>query len=354
MTNLAPTIEVSGRVIGQDHPPFVIAELSACHNGSLENALTLVELAKSSGADAIKIQTYRPDTITIDCDAPEFRITEGSWAGTTLYDLYEKAHTPWEWHAQLFERAAALDIPIFSSPFDHTAVDFLTDLGVPAFKVASFELVDLPLIAKIASTRKPMIMSTGMASLQEIEEAVSCATSNGATEIALLHCVSGYPAPAEDYQLKTIEDLRQRFGIPVGLSDHSTSSTAAIGAVSLGARLLEKHLTLDRNGGGPDDHFAIEPDEFNELCQAVRQSFLALGSVHYGAVDSEKDMVPYRRSLYVVRDIASGEPLTEENIRSIRPGNGLPPKHLNDILGRRASCDLTRGTALSWNMITEE
>lgn len=344
-------ISIAGRRIGLECPPYVIAELSACHNGELENALKLIELAKWAGADAVKIQTYRPDTITLDSKRPEFKINGGLWDGQYLYQLYESAHTPWEWHQDLFDKAAAVGITLFSSPFDNTAVDLLESLGAPAYKIASFELIDLPLIARVAQTGKPMLMSNGMASLPEIEEAIECAQANGATEIILLHCVSGYPAPVADYNLKTIPDLAARTGLPVGLSDHSIGAVAAISAISQGACVIEKHFTLDRSAGGPDDSFAIEPEELAALCENVGLAASALGDIHYGAVGSECGNLQFRRSLFVIQDVKAGEELTHENVRSIRPGNGLLPKHLFQVLGRRAAKNLTAGTPLEWELM---
>lgn len=345
-------IRIAGRAIGPGCPPYVIAELSACHNGQLENALKLIELAKLAGADAVKIQTYRPDTITMNSKRPEFKVNGGLWDGQYLYQLYESAHTPWEWHQDLFDKAAEVGITLFSSPFDNTAVDLLESLNAPAYKIASFELIDLPLIARVAQTGKPMLMSNGMASLQEVDDAIECAQSNGAGEIVLLHCVSGYPAPSKDYNLKTIPDLAAHTGLPVGLSDHSIGNITSICAVSLGACLIEKHFTLDRNAGGPDDSFAIEPEELSTLCKDVSSAADAMGHVHYGPVESETSNLLFRRSLFVTQDIKAGEEITNENVRSIRPGHGLLPKHLPAVLGRRAAKDLSAGTPLEWDAMS--
>jgi N-acetylneuraminate synthase len=348
------SIHLAGRAIGPGHPPYVVAEISANHNGVLADALKIIELAKQAGADAVKIQTYRPDTITIDCDKPEFQIQGGLWDGHSLYELYLKAHTPWDWHGELFAKARDVGITMFSSPFDHTAVELLEELHAPAYKIASFEMIDLPLIARVAGTGKPIIISTGMGSRQEIAEAIDCARDNGAQEIAILHCVSGYPAPAEDYNLKMIADMMQQFGVPVGISDHTLDNVTAIGAVALGACLIEKHLTLDQTRGGPDDSFSIEPDALAALCRDARTVWQASGAVRYGPAESEKGNVAFRRSLYVVGDIEAGEIFDETNIRSIRPGYGLPPKSLPQVLGKRAARRLERGTALRWDYVEPE
>lgn len=347
-----PSITIAGRRIGVEVPPYVIAELSANHNGKLETALKIIQEAKVAGADAVKLQTYRPDTITLNCDSEDFRIHGGLWDGRTLYDLYEEAHMPWEWHAPLFEHARKLGITIFSSPFDRTAVDLLEDLNAPAYKIASFEAVDLPLIKYVASTGKPMIISTGMADLEEIQEAIDAAREGGCMELAILHCVSGYPAPAGDYNLRTIPDMIQRVGLVTGLSDHTLDNTTAITSVALGSSIIEKHFTLDRHGGGPDDSFSLEPQDLAALCRDVRTAWEALGRVDYGRKLSELGNVRFRRSLYIVEDVQAGEVLSHKNLRSIRPGFGVAPKHLDAFIGKKASRLIKRGTPVSWDMIS--
>lgn len=344
---------INGRPIGAEHPPYVIAEMSANHNGNIQTAYRIIEEAKKAGADAIKMQTYRPDTITIDSNLPDFRIEGGLWAGRTLYELYEWAQTPWEWHALLFDYARQLGITIFSSPFDATAVDLLEHLNAPAYKIASFEAIDLGLIKYVASTGKPMIISTGMADADEIQEAIDAARAGGCKDLALLHCVSGYPAPAEDYNLKTIPDMIERFGLIMGLSDHTLDNTTAIASVVLGASIIEKHFTLNRQGGGPDDSFSLEPADLAELCRSAHTAWSALGRVDYSRKSSEIGNVLFRRSLYIVQDVREGESLTQENIRSIRPGYGVAPKHLETFIGAGVNRDIKRGTPASWDMISE-
>lgn len=346
-----PSIAIAGRRIAIDARPYVIAELSANHNGKLETALRIIDAAKAAGASAVKLQTYRPDTITLSSDAEQFKIRGGLWDGRTLYDLYEEAHMPWDWHAALFEHARKRDITIFSSPFDTTAVDLLESLGAPAYKIASFEAVDLALIRYVASTGKPMIISTGMADVDEIGEAVEAARSGGSREIALLHCVSGYPAPAADYNLHTLTDMRKRFGVVVGLSDHTLDNATAVASIALGAAIVEKHFTLDRSGGGPDDSFSLEPSELQALCRDSRTAWEALGRVDYGRKTSEEANVKFRRSLYFVKALKAGETVTADCVRSVRPGYGLAPKFLEQVVGRVVGKDVDYATPVSWDLL---
>ncbi len=346
-----PQIEIAGRPIGPDHSPYVIAELSANHNGKLETALRIIEEAKKAGADAVKLQTYKPDTITLNCDSEDFKIRGGLWDGRTLYELYEEAHMPWDWHKPLFDRARQLGITIFSSPFDNTAIDLLEDLNAPAYKIASFEAVDLPLIKYAASTGKPMIISTGMADAQEIQEAIDAAREGGCKQLAVLHCVSGYPAPAEDYNLRTIPDMIERFGLVTGLSDHTLDNTTAITSVAMGASVIEKHFTLDRSGGGPDDSFSLEPDELAALCQGAKTAWSALGRVDYGRKSSEQGNAKFRRSLYFVKDMKAGEVITADCVRSVRPGYGLAPKYLNALLGIKIQHDVANHSAVAQHIL---
>ncbi|WP_313523315.1 pseudaminic acid synthase [Stutzerimonas kunmingensis] len=346
MTNI-PCISIAGRRIASDVPPYIIAELSANHNGRLETALKIIDEAKKAGADAVKLQTYTADTITLNCDSEEFQIHGGLWDGKTLYQLYQEAHMPWEWHKPLFEHARNLGITIFSSPFDNTAVDLLEDLNAPAYKIASFEAVDLPLIKYVASTGKPMIISTGMADAEEIQEAIDAAHEGGCKELAILHCVSGYPAPAEDYNLRTIPDMMHRFGLVTGLSDHTLNNTTAIASVVLGASIIEKHFTLDRSGGGPDDSFSLEPAELAALCRDSKTAWAALGKVDYGRKSSEVGNAKFRRSLYFVKNGKVGDVITADMVRSVRPGFGLPPKMLGQVIGKSLSLDTRYGMPVS-------
>lgn len=342
---------IADRPIGPDSPPFVIAELSANHNGSLDRALDIMTAASEAGADAVKLQTYTADSLTIDHDGPGFTIEGGLWGGYTLHALYEEAHTPWDWHEALFARGRELGLIVFSSPFDASAVDFLEDLGAPAHKIASFELIDLPLIRKVATTGKPMIISTGMASLADIDAAVTAARESGAGDIALLHCTSGYPTPADEADLRTIPHLADAFGLVTGLSDHTPGVGAPVAAVALGAAIIEKHFTLDRADGGPDAAFSLEPAEFRMLCDSVRLGWEALGGVRYERTAAEAGSVQFRRSLYIVADMAAGDVLTAENLRSIRPGFGLPPKYIDVLLGKRVNRAIARGTPMTWDLI---
>jgi N-acetylneuraminate synthase len=344
-------ISIAGRRIGPDHPPYVICELSGNHNGELARALRMMEVAKATGADAVKLQTYTADTITLDHDGDQFRIKGGLWDGQRLYDLYREASTPWDWHEALFAKGRELGITVFSSPFDKTAVDLLEGLGAPAYKVASFEVVDLPLVEYIASKKKPMIISTGLANLGEIQEVINTARKGGADGLVVLHCISAYPAPMEDANLRTIPNLAETFGVISGLSDHTMGTAASVTAVALGGSVIEKHFTLARADGGPDSAFSLEPAEFTRLVEDCKGAWAALGAIRYDLKGSEAGNIVYRRSLYVTADVKAGEALTEANVRSIRPGYGLPPKHLPKVLGRRASRDLARGEPFAWSMV---
>lgn len=342
---------IGGRKIGLNFPPYVIAEMSANHNGRLEAAIRIMDEAKKAGADAVKIQTYRADTITLKSDRSDFQIKDGLWAGRSLYELYEWAHTPWEWHATLFEHARKIGITLFSSPFDTTAVDLLEDLGSPAYKIASFEAIDLSLIRYVAGTGKPMIISTGMSDEHEIQEAIDAAREGGCQELAILRCVSGYPAPASDYNLRTLTDMLQRFGLVTGLSDHTLDNTTAVASVALGASIIEKHFTLDRNGGGPDDSFSLESPELCELCQNARVAWEAMGTVNYGRKSSEVGNVKFRRSLYFVKSLKAGERVGVDAVRSVRPGFGLAPKHLDEVVGALLKADVDFGIPVSWDLL---
>jgi N-acetylneuraminate synthase len=345
-------IEIGKRRIGPGHPAYCIAEVSANHNQDFAQAVRIIEAAKEASADAVKLQTYTADTITIICDRKEFRIGGGTlWDGRSLHDLYGEAYTPWEWQPRLKKVAEDLGMDLFSSAFDATAVDFLENMSVPAHKVASFELVDIALIQKMARTGKPLIMSTGMASVEEIEEALTSAREAGATQIALLKCTSAYPAPAEEMNLRTIPEMVRRFGVPVGLSDHTMGIAAPVAAVALGACIIEKHLTLLRATPGPDSGFSLEPHEFKAMVEAVRSAEKALGEVYFGLSDKEEASRVFRRSLFVVEDVKRGEIFTAGNVRSIRPGYGLHTRHLSEVLGKRATCDIERGTPLSWDLV---
>ncbi len=346
-----PSISIEGRRIAEDSPPYIIAELSANHNGSLDTAFRIITEAKKAGVDAIKLQTYTADTITLNCDSEDFRIHGGLWDGKTLYQLYQEAHTPWEWHKPLFEHAHNLGITIFSSPFDTTAVDLLEDLNAPAYKIASFEAIDLPLIKYVAGTGKPMIISTGMANAEEIQEAIDAAIDGGCKELAILHCVSGYPAAAEDYNLRTILDMKEHYGLVIGLSDHTLDNTTAIASVALGASLIEKHFTLNRKGGGPDDSFSLEPVEMAALCRDSKTAWAALGRVNYERQESEKGNVKFRRSLYFVKNLSAGSVIGPNDVRSIRPGMGMAPKHFQEIIGRRVKENVMFGEPVKISLI---
>lgn len=346
-------ININGRLIGQDQPPYIIAELSANHNGDINRAFAIMAAAKKAGADAIKLQTYRADTITLDCDSEDFQIHGGLWGGQTLYQLYQNAQMPWEWHKPLFEKARELGITIFSSPFDFTAVDLLESLNAPAYKIASFEAIDLPLIKYTAKIGKPLIISTGMANSQEIQEAISTARDAGCKDLIILHCVSGYPAPAKEYNLKTIPDMARRFNVLTGLSDHTLDNTTAITSIALGACVIEKHVTLNRDGGGPDDSFSLIPEELAQLCSNTKTAWEAIGHVNYQRTESEKGNAKFRRSLYVVKDMKKGDIFTADNVKSIRPGFGLHPKYYEQILGRTARQDINLGTPLCFELLVE-
>lgn len=344
--------KINGKNIGKGCSIYIIAELSANHNKDFNQAEEIIHEVKASGADAVKLQTYTPDTLTIDCDNEYFRIGKGIvWEGKNLYQLYEEAYMPWEWQPKLKEIAEGLGLDFFSTPFDHTAVDFLESINVAAYKLASFELVDLRLIQRIAQTGKPMIISTGMATLAEIEEAIQTARNEGNNKIALLKCTSAYPAPAEETNLKTIPHMAEAFDVPVGLSDHTLGIAVPVAAVSLGSCIIEKHFTLSRTIPGPDNTFSLEPREFKEMVEAVRVAEKAIGEVSYGITDHEAASRIFRRSLFVVKDMQKGEPFTGENVRSIRPGYGLQTRHFNKIIGRRANHDIKRGTPLTWDLI---
>jgi len=336
-------MKINGRNIGIDYSPYVIAEMSANHNGDINNAYKIIDMAKAQGADAVKLQTYKPDTITLDMQTPEFMIQGGLWNGQSLYELYSEAHMSWEWHAPLFSHARNLGITIFSSPFDSTAVDLLENLNAPAYKIASFEAVDLALIKYTAQTGKPMIISTGMADEEEIKEAIQAARDGGCVELAILLCVSGYPAPSKDYNLRTLLDMQSQFGVSVGLSDHTIDNATAVASVPLGACIIEKHVTLDRKGGGPDDSFSLEAKELRSLCTDVKTAWQSLGAVDYGRKSSEKGNVQFRRSLYFVNSLTKGTVIAPSDVRSVRPGYGLAPKLLSEVIGSKVSRDVAYG-----------
>ena len=346
-------IKIASRVIGQNYAPFVIAEMSGNHNQSLERALEIVEVAAKTGVHALKIQTYTPDTMTIDLDEREFRISDPKslWAGTSLYKLYGEAYTPWEWHKPIFDRARELGLIAFSTPFDDTAVDFLEGLNMPCYKIASFENTDLPLIRRVAATGKPLIISTGMATKDELGEAVSAAREAGCKDLILLKCTSTYPATAANTNILTIPHMRELFGCEVGLSDHTMGVGVSVASVALGATVIEKHFTLNRTDGGVDSSFSMEPAEMTQLVLETERAWQALGQVSYGPTEAEKKSMQFRRSLYVVQNLKSGDVLTRENVRAIRPGLGLSPKYLEQILGKAVKQDVRRGTALEWSLL---
>ncbi len=344
-------ITIDGTKIGTNHKPYIIAELSANHNGSIELALETIKMAKDMGADAIKIQTYTADTMTIDCDSDEFKISGGLWDGYNLYQLYQEAHTPFEWHDTLFAYAKEIGITLFSSPFDETAVDLLESLNTPAYKIASFELTDLPLIEYVAKTLKPMIMSTGLANIVEIEQAIHCAQQAGCKELVILHCISAYPASAQECNLATIQDLAKRFNVIVGLSDHTLGNTVAIAATALGANLIEKHVTLSRKNKGPDSEFSLEPTELQTLCSETKAAWQAIGIAGYELKPAEEANKRFRRSLYFVEDIAENTFITKHHIRRIRPGFGLAPKYYDEVIGQKTSQAIKRGTPVQWPLI---
>ena len=346
-------IRIADRLIGRDHAPLVIAEMSGNHNQSLDRALEIVEAVAKSGAHALKIQTYTPDTMTLDLDEREFHISDSSslWAGTSLYELYGDAYTPWEWHKPIFERARELGLIPFSTPFDDTSVDFLESLDVPCYKIASFENTDLPLVRRVAETGKPLIISTGMATVAELDETVRTAREVGCKDLILLKCTSTYPATPENTNILTIPHLRQMFGCEVGLSDHTMGVGVSIASVALGASVIEKHFTLNRNDGGADSTFSMEPDEMEQLVVETKRAWQALGEVQYGPTKAEMNSLQFRRSLYVVQSLKAGDTLNNMNVRSIRPGLGLPPKYLSMVLGRTVNCDLAKGTPLSWDIL---
>lgn len=345
------TIVINNKEIGAGHPTYIIAEMSANHNQDFEQALRIIEAAKEAGADAVKIQTYTPDTLTIDCDNEYFQIQGTPWEGKNLYQLYGEAYTPWDWQPKLKEKAEELGLTLFSTPFDASSVDFLEEMKVPAYKVASFEIVDIPLLKKIAATGKPVIMSTGMATLAEIDEAVQTLLRHGCVDLALLKCVSAYPAPPEDMHLASIPHLAEAFGVATGLSDHTLGVAVPVAAAALGASIIEKHITISRSCPGPDSSFSLEPKEFQTMVQVVREAEQAVGTVSYGLSPKESASRSFRKSLFVVKDMVPGEHFTNAHVRSIRPGQGLSPRFLDEIMGRRATRAITRGTPLAWEFV---
>lgn len=347
-------MKINNRKIGNNFAPYVIAEMSANHNGDIENAKKIILSAKNEGADAVKIQTYKPDTITLNSKSEDFMINDGGlWDGRSLFDLYEEAHMPWDWHKPLFDFSDSIGLTIFSSPFDKTAVDLLEDLNTPAYKIASFEIIDLPLIKYVAATKKPMIISTGMANQDEISEALEAARNGGCDDIALLHCVSSYPAKPSDYNLKTIADMQKTFKVNVGISDHTISNTTALTSIAFGGCIIEKHFTLDRSGGGPDDTFSLEPSELNDLCINSKIAWNAIGEINYSLKEAEVPNIKFRRSLYFINDIKKGEKVTDSDIASVRPGYGIPPKNFDLIIGKRVNKDVLKNTAVKFSDISD-
>lgn len=344
-------IIIDGRKIGQKYKPYIIAELSANHNGSLERAFETIQMAKDAGADAIKLQTYTPDTMTLKCDKDDFNIKGGLWDGYNLYDLYEWAHTPYDWHKAMFAKAREIGITVFSTPFDETAVDLLEKLDAPAYKIASFELTDLPLIKRVAQTGKPMIMSTGMANLEEIQEAVFVARENGCEELVLLHCISGYPSPVDQANLATIPDLASKFDCAIGLSDHTLGTVVSVSSVVLGASVIEKHVTLSRNDKGPDSDFSLEPEELQALCSETEAAWRAIGKAGYELKPVELGSRKHRRSIYFVNALKAGDVISASDIRRVRPGFGLAPKYFDDLIGKKVKVNVDFGTATSWEII---
>tara|TARA_Y100001970_G_scaffold149329_1_gene183199 strand:+ start:5858 stop:6898 length:1041 start_codon:yes stop_codon:yes gene_type:complete len=343
--------EIKNRKLGTDYPPYVIAELSANHNGDIIRAKEIMRMSKDCGADAVKIQTYTADTMTIDSQKEDFQINSGLWKGYNLHDLYKWAETPFEWHKDLFDYAKSIDITCFSTPFDETAVNLLEDLNTPAYKIASFEAIDLPLIKYVAETKKPMIISTGMADFNEISEAVDIARSSGCNDLALLHCVSSYPAPEDAYNLRTITDLKEKFDTLVGLSDHTLGINVALASIPLGSCIIEKHVTLSRKDKGPDSEFSLESTELQALCSGVKGVWKSLGKVNYELNEVEKSSIKFRRSIYAIENIKKGESITNSNIRRIRPGYGLPPKYYDELINKTAKVNIERGTPISWDLI---
>ena len=344
-------IKIDKRIIGNHCPPYIVAELSANHNGDFDRAIEIINIAKEQGADAIKLQTYQADTMTIDSDTDDFQITTGLWKGYNLYKLYQWAQTPYEWHEELFRHSKKIGLTCFSTPFDESAIDLLEDLNSPAYKIASFEATDIPLVKYAASTKKPLIISTGMANYEEISEVVQTARDAGCSELVLLHCVSSYPAPLEAYNLKTIPDLSSEFNVDVGLSDHTMGIDTSLAGIALGACLIEKHVTTSRKHTGPDSEFSLEPDELGSLCKQSLSVWKSLGKINYELRDEEKENLRFRRSIYVVEDIEVGEQISIKNIRRIRPSFGLEPKYFDEVLGKTAKVVIKKGTPLSWEMM---